>query len=328
MSNIKLEKGFFDFLEKAIDRFQSRYPRSECADLLTVETDISFEEGKRHLDIYYLPDERKKRPVMFYIHGGGFVSGDKKYRSGVCRWYAETGLFTVSVNYGLCPESQYPQPIYDLCAALDWVEQNAEKYNLDRNKILISGDSAGAYYALLMLQLQSSPYLKRRLNLYPILRFKAGILNCGIYDVEAMLAGNTISAALRKNIFKSFSGHDAEEFKDYEYRDCCTPLLRMSRRLPPLMVIYSKKDILCPGQAEKLIEIMDAKNIYYESSFADRLFANHCYPLFWARKEAKETNAKTLDFISRVINGKMKSRNVENEISAPENTVQISAGVL
>ena len=104
----------------------------------------------------YLPpdsDKRNKRPVVVVMHGGGFVGGDK-LDGGQVRYayeFSMRGYVAVSINYRLTGEfwtweSQKAvlDAQEDLRAAIRYVRSMADDYNLDSDKIIISGDSAGA----------------------------------------------------------------------------------------------------------------------------------------------------------------------------------------
>ena len=104
---MSIEIDVFKLIDALGDRIQNNSPldknlkeRIECA------TDIVYDESDPATcvyDTYHIPREEGKYPVMLYIHGGGFVAGDKKFRRGVSKWYAQTGLYVFNVNYGLCP---------------------------------------------------------------------------------------------------------------------------------------------------------------------------------------------------------------------------------
>jgi acetyl esterase/lipase len=102
------------------------------------------------LDVYLPARADKPLPVIIYIHGGAFFGCDKldgqAYPAvdGVNRGYA-----VVAVNYRLSPEAAWPAQINDVKAAIKFVRQNAQAYNIDPQRIALWGDSAGAHLAAL-----------------------------------------------------------------------------------------------------------------------------------------------------------------------------------
>ena len=111
------------------------------------------------LDAYLPPDsdKRDKRPVVVIIHGGGFISGNRDYVS-IVRYAKELtmrGYAVVSIDYRLTGEYwtwESQKALFDaqedLRAAVRYVRSVADDYNLDTEKIIISGDSAGAMTSL------------------------------------------------------------------------------------------------------------------------------------------------------------------------------------
>ncbi len=121
------------------------------ADALTAETrnelqhhlDISYgEDPKQKLDLY-LPHSEQTGPVFVFIHGGGFVEGDRAHYGYVARPLAAHGIVTVVMSYRLSPD-HYPDQIHDVQTVLGWVYRNIAGYGGDASQIYIGGHSAGA----------------------------------------------------------------------------------------------------------------------------------------------------------------------------------------
>lgn len=110
-----------------------------------------------NLDIY-LPDSGMsvKTPVVVYIHGGSWVTGDKntikgKYRPSVVNALIKNGYAVVSIDYRLTNDKVYfPAPIEDCKDAVRWIRKNAETYNFDTDNIGVWGSSAGAHLSMLL----------------------------------------------------------------------------------------------------------------------------------------------------------------------------------
>ena len=101
--------------------------------------------------------------------------------------YATKGFFVVNVNYGLCPECVFPEQIRHLVSAINWIKKNEKKFNLDLKKMVVSGDSAGAYFSAMLACVCESKVLQRRLKVETDIHFSAAILNCGLYDLDSIL---------------------------------------------------------------------------------------------------------------------------------------------
>jgi acetyl esterase len=84
-----------------------------------------------------------------FFHGGGFVLGDLDTNDAFVRRLASTARSVIiAVQYRLMPDAAWPAPLDDALAAARWVRANAEALAVDRDRIALSGDSAGAYLAI------------------------------------------------------------------------------------------------------------------------------------------------------------------------------------
>lgn len=109
------------------------------------------EDPLQKLDIYILPPEAKEkygdknRPVVFYVHGGGWHTGDKAMNLEKGQTYARDGVIYVSVNYRLAPKDKHPKQIEDVARAFAWTRHNITKYGGNPDHIYVMGHSAGAH---------------------------------------------------------------------------------------------------------------------------------------------------------------------------------------
>ena len=93
-------------------------------------------------------------PGLVYFHGGGLVAGSLDTHEGVCRLLAnEAECRVISINYRLAPEHKFPAAIVDGYAATTWVVEHAALLGIDRERIAVAGDSAGATIAAVVCQL-------------------------------------------------------------------------------------------------------------------------------------------------------------------------------
>ena len=87
-------------------------------------------------------------PVLLYLHGGGFTIGNLETHDSLCRQLAlRSGAAIVALDYRLAPEHRFPAAVDDAWAALQWLAVHAETLGLDRTRLAIGGDSAGATLA-------------------------------------------------------------------------------------------------------------------------------------------------------------------------------------
>jgi acetyl esterase/lipase len=93
----------------------------------------------------------KPRPVLAFIHGGGWSKGSKN--GGLRRilpFLHSGGYIGVSIGYRLSDEAQWPAQIHDCKAAIRWLKANAKKYNLDPERIAVHGTSAGGHLVAML----------------------------------------------------------------------------------------------------------------------------------------------------------------------------------
>ena len=101
------------------------------------------------LDIY-APDDAENLPVVFWIHGGGWQTGDKTSVQIKPRVFAENGYVFVSTNYRLLPHVEMGVLIRDVAKSLGWVHKNIAGHGGDPRRIFVMGHSAGAQLAALL----------------------------------------------------------------------------------------------------------------------------------------------------------------------------------
>jgi acetyl esterase len=90
----------------------------------------------------------ERLPGMLYFHGGGLVAGTLDTHDPVCRSLSNaSGCRVLSVDYRLAPEHRFPAAVADGCAAAEWIAAHAEELYVDRERLGVSGDSAGATLA-------------------------------------------------------------------------------------------------------------------------------------------------------------------------------------
>lgn len=311
-----IAKSVFEAIDGAYNKRQNDAFVFENAENVIATKDVLYSDTNIKdclLDYYYVPRKKGKYPVILNIHGGGFVAGGKEYRKQLCTWFALEGYFVVNVNYGLSPDCNFPEPIKQLVLAENWIYRNRDYLKLDISKVVVCGDSSGAYYASMLAVISNSQKLKTCFGVSPKLKFSACILNCGLYDIFKCLETRTI-LDLNIKIFESYTGIKTSEFENYEFKDCIAPIAFVDENFPPTFLIYAEKDIFCRGQSEMLVEALDKFDVYYESYHTVSLFQNHCFSLTWTSDEAKEANLLLYNFLDKFKDGKIPKKQSESKI--------------
>ena len=120
----------------------------------------------------YLPPGPGPHPALVFFHGSGFVLLDLDTHDDLCRRLcAGAGCAVVSVDYRLAPEHQFPAAPDDCLAATRWVAAHAARLQVDADRMVLAGDSAGACLAIvtaLRLRDEGGPALRGQLLFYPV----------------------------------------------------------------------------------------------------------------------------------------------------------------
>jgi acetyl esterase/lipase len=167
---------------------------------VAVKRDVPYGSHERHvLDIFSSPEAGSGKPVVVFIHGGGFARGSKRtpntpFYDNVGLWAEKNGLVGVTMNYRLAPEFQFPSGIEDLTAAVAWVQAHIAEYGGDPKRIYLWGHSAGAAH--------TADYIASLANAGKPPAIAGAILTSGFY----LLPEKEVS------IWKAYYGEDISKY--------------------------------------------------------------------------------------------------------------------
>ncbi len=105
---------------------------------------------RNRLDVFY-PEVGDNKPVMVFVHGGSWASGDKSLYIPIADKFLPEDIVVVLINYGLAPTHTYPYQSKDVARAIDWTFRNIRAYGGNPNNITLVGHSAGAHISSLAL---------------------------------------------------------------------------------------------------------------------------------------------------------------------------------
>src|SRR5437763_11573786 len=107
--------------------------------------DIAYGSDERHrLDVYLPVSGSGPAPVVVFLHGGGFIRGDKADRAAVGHYFSRHGVLAILPNYRLGPRHRWPAGAEDVAAVLAWAHAHAASPGGDPDHIVLDGESAGA----------------------------------------------------------------------------------------------------------------------------------------------------------------------------------------
>jgi acetyl esterase/lipase len=301
----------------AIDRYNDkRFGESMKPKGVDTKIDVSYAAGKNSdyggahkLDIYR-PEGAvgmsggsvgAKLPVIVYFHGGGFVAGDKQQTRQYCMTLAKEGYCVFNANYRLAPRFTNESQIEDVISALKWVSDNCALYGADKDRIVIAGDSAGAYLSGMASCICTNKELAGKLGIeVPIKRdqIKGVVLFCGLYDLLA--TSGLKFPGIRSNL-EMFIG--ANSIEDYDKLGDYSVTNNVTSAFPPTFISAGEADFLYPETAA-LIKVLKEKGVVckpllFGSSVRDTY---HDYQLNLDSPPAKKALRQTIDFLDAVTN--------------------------
>jgi acetyl esterase len=120
-------------------------------------------------------------PIVFWVHGGGWIAGDKAHQTSYAKILAGRGFEVVMPNYTLSPAVRYPHALHQVCAALTSAVGRTDR------PFVLAGDSAGAHLAAQVALLLTNPAYAEQVGVRaPVGRPAGALLHCGPY-VPAMV---------------------------------------------------------------------------------------------------------------------------------------------
>ncbi len=215
--------------------------------------DVPYMENGKHVYDFYRQDKTKKSPLVIVVHGGGWISGYKRSKfMGPMIKPAFHGVAVAVISYTLALEAPFPQAIYDIKTAIRYFKANAEKLNIDPDKISIWGESAGGnLVALVGLTLNtdfhdlSQGYPNENEDLSGV------IVHYGVLDLLAME-----SHKKELHLKDEWDSNDEDHYmtwwlgqpfnKDLNWTKKASPMTYVKNNKVPFYLIHGLKDTMVP----------------------------------------------------------------------------------
>lgn len=262
----------------------------------------------------------KKHPVMLYIHGGGFIKGDKDYRVTNSEFFAHHGYFVFNIDYRMPPDVALTENFSDIIKAINFLTELSKDYNIDVDRIVVSGDSSGAYQTAMLAAASFDDELRTALGLPEIKNKPAALaLMCGLYDLQQLLSGPRLFGVIPEtaSMILGFKvKNDMSNLGDYEYINFISPVHLVNEKWCPAFMTWAEEDIICAGQGPTMAQALADNGIVHETFAAKGLIRNHCYHLMLNMPTAKECMKRCIRFLNTVL--KHEDEN-EEPIKSDEN---------
>jgi arylformamidase len=149
------------------------------------------ESAGERLDLF--PTRVANAPLVVFIHGGWWRSLDKSDFSSLAPAYINAGMNVAMLNYSLAPEASIEEIVQQQLRALAWLYKNAERYEIDAERIILVGHSAGAHLAAMLMTASWHTYDAA----LPENLIKAAALISGVYDLTPLLQTDFVNIDLK-----------------------------------------------------------------------------------------------------------------------------------
>jgi arylformamidase len=192
-------------------------------------------QERQMLDVY-APEQAQNRPVVLWIHGGGWQTGDKSLVEEKPRAFTERGFVFVSTNHRFLPKVEMEEVVRDVAKAVGWVYRNIATYGGDPRRIFVMGHSSGAQLAALLstdqrwLQAEGVPFDALR---------GCVAVDGDTYDIPAMILTAEMRQTLHGLPLPTF-GHRIKFGNDPKKHLAFSPVTHIAKGkgIPPFLLLY------------------------------------------------------------------------------------------
>jgi len=208
------------------------------------------------LDIWYPNHIKPAFPLVFFAHGGGWISGFRNQPNNVswCKFLASKGFAAASIDYRLAMRNSMENILADYTDALDFVKNNAEELKVNKDDIVLMGLSAGGHLALLYASYYTFMNHETKMK---------GIKGVCVYyspsDLRDIFGKEQKSLFARFATIATLKGMPDNRPDLYFYY---SPVEWISERMIPTLVAHGRRDMVVPYTSSiHLVSKLKAKNI-------------------------------------------------------------------
>ena len=217
-------------------------------------------------------------PVIVDVHGGGWIYGSKEINRAYASALASRGFGVFTVNYAPAEKGDLPNQVCDVIAAIHSIRNHAAEFGLDRDKLFLCGDSAGAHLALLAYIVGHSETLRL---IYGANALDAEVKAVGLVSpvTELHFFADSILPVQRKLRARLFGGDYANS--PLRYCSSVSQILKTGTNLPPVYLVSSEDDFF-RSQSVELHHLLNRRGVenrfrYYPAIQNKKL--PHCFPV-------------------------------------------------
>ncbi len=260
--------------------------------------------GAAALDVYFPTGlhEGQGLPTVVWLHGGGWLAGDKRDVAGYLKLIAASGFVAVAVNYSLAPGAIYPTPVRQTFAALAFLTREAGRLHVDPRRLVLAGDSAGAQIAAQAAEIAMDPSYGRKVGVASTIgrdQLRGALLFCGVYDLALFDLGGP-EGKIRRAYLRAYSG--AMDFLNDPAFSTVSVARYLTPNFPPAFVSAGNSDPL-REHSIALVDRLRGKGVavdtlFYPADYAPPL--QHEYQFDLDLDASKQALGRALQFLKKV----------------------------
>lgn len=214
------------------------YPTGYKAQIDVIYTKVGDWSGR--MDLYLPPKENGPSPVVINIHGGGWNKGVKESQTGFNTFF-KMGFAVANIEYRLTGQATAPAAVEDARCALIYLIKNARELNIDVNRIVVMGGSAGGHLALMAGLLGNDHRFDGNCPGVENIKVAAIIDKYGVTDVWDWGYGKVITS-------KSATAWLGSKAKDKDFVMSVSPINLVNKNSPPTFIVHGDADPVVPYQ--------------------------------------------------------------------------------
>ena len=167
--------------------------------LAPTQADVAYGPHARNVLDFWKAEGDGPRPLLVYIHGGGWVTGDKKRDTAAYQPFLTKGISCAAINYRLTAESPLPASVHDAARAIQFLRSKAADWNIDTKHIALTGGSAGACTSMWLLLHDDVADPK---STDPVLRESSRVCAAAVASGQTSIDPKVIEGWLGPNVLK------------------------------------------------------------------------------------------------------------------------------
>lgn len=264
---------------------------------------LSYGPGAaERLDVWYPRGTERALPTVVWVHGGGWVAGSNADVEPYAKILAAEGYTVVAVDYALAPGSRYPMPLRQVNAALGWLDAHADRLPVDKERLVLAGDSAGAQIAAQLAAAITDPAYAEALSLEPAVtarELRGVVSHCGPQRPVLLEDARGVSGWFVRTVGRAYfntESFDAPHVREASVAD------HVTRSYPPALITGGNADPLTPqgkALAERLEDLgTDVTAMFWPDDYEPAL--SHEFQFDLTLDAAQQVLRASCDFLARV----------------------------